>query len=111
MDRNFDRFLDNLSAPLVDAPVYAPEPTHTPMENIVQVELGDAVENKTTYDQAPVDRTARIKEGLVAPPVDIYEPSFRSDISEAIINFFKHKRSIRENNDRIRKITGIGRTT
>lgn len=110
MDRNFDKYLDNLSQPLVEAPVYQPEPTHVPMEKIVQVELGDAVENRTTYDQVPDLRKERIKEGLVAPPVDVYEPSFRSDLSEAIINFFKHKRSVKENNDRIRRVTGIGRT-
>ena len=110
MDRNFDKYLDTLSEPFVDAPKYEPAPESIPMEKTVLVDLASAVEVKTTYDQAPDQRAERIKEGLVAPPVDVYEPSFRSDLSEAIIKFFKHKRAIRENNDRIRKITGIGRT-
>lgn len=110
MDRDFDKYLDNLSQPFVDVPKFEPAPESIPMEKTVLVDLATAVENKTTYDQAPDKRQERIKEGLVAPPVDVYEPSFRSDLSEAIIKFFKHKRKVAQNNERIRQITGIGRT-
>lgn len=108
MDRDFDKLLDNLSQPMEEAPRYAPE--SVPMEKTVLVDLAEGVENKATYDQAPVDREARKAEGRLAPPVDVYEPGFRSDLSEAIVDYFKKQRKIRENNDRIRKITGIGRT-
>ncbi len=109
MDKQFDKFLDTLSEPFVDAPTWHP-PESIPMEKTVLVDLAESVENKATYDQTPVDREARKAEGKVAPPVDVYEPGFRSDLVEAITDYWKKKRLVRENNDRIRKITGIGRT-
>jgi len=110
MDRDFDKYLDTLSQPLVDAPKYEPAPEAIPMEKTVLVDLASAVDNKRTHEGTSAEREARRQEGLVAPPLDVYEPSFRTDLTAAIKSFWKEQRKIRDNNDRIRKITGIGRT-
>ena len=110
MDKQFDKFLDNLSEPFVDAPTWHP-PESVPMEKTVLVDLASEVENKKTYLEEGSDaREARKAEGLLAPPLDVYEPGFRSDLVEAITAYWKDKRRVRENNARIRSITGIGRT-
>lgn len=107
MDRDFDAYLDRLSAPLEEPP---PAPAPEPMENTVVVDLATEVENPKTYlDEGTERRLKQAAEGTVAPPVEIYEPGFRTDLYEALTDYFKKKREIRRNNDRIRQITGIGR--
>ena len=111
MSRDFDKMLDGLSSDMPEPPSYAP-PESTPMEKTVLVDLASEVEAKKTYinDREP-EFKKRQREGFsMAPPVDVYEPGFRTDLAAAIKHFFKKQRDVRENNDRIRKITGIGRT-
>lgn len=114
MDHSFDAFLESLSEPLPEAPVYAPDPVpeSQPMQPTVLVDLATEVENKGQYidESKPKKFEQRKQEGFeMAPPVDIYEPGFRTDLVAAIQNYFAEQKRIRDNNERIRKITGIGR--
>lgn len=110
MDRNFDQYLESLSEPLPEAPKFVPAPESQPMEKTVLVDLASEVENKKTYIPEKAAWKEKKAEGNMAPPVDVYEPGFRSDLTAAIKDYFKRQKAIRDNNERIRKITGIGRT-
>jgi len=110
MDREFDKYLEEISSPMVDAPAYAP-PESIPMERTVLVDIAEAEENRKSYiEEDSSAREARKAQGTLAPPVDVYEPGFRTDLTAAIRRYFSEQAKIRKNNDRIRRITGIGRT-
>lgn len=113
MDRYFDQYLDRLSEPLMDAPAPA-APVEVPMEKTVLVDIAEKVENPTTYiDEGEVPKFQQRKnEGIttLAPPVDVYEPGFREDVVAGLKEYFAKQKRIRDNNERIRRITGIGRT-
>lgn len=111
MDRDFDKYLEELSQPLPDAPEpqMAPLPESVPMEKTVLVDLAGEVEGKKSVLNAEADaRSARKAEGMDAP-VDVYEPGFRTDLRDAILSYWRDQRKIRENNQKIREKTGIGR--
>lgn len=106
MDK-FDSYMEEWSAPLPK------EPETVPMERTVLVDLASEVENKKTYltDDAAERRQARKEEGTLAPPVDVYEPGFRSDLAAAIKSYFQKQRETRLRVQAIREKTGIGRYT
>lgn len=107
MDK-FDSYMEEWSQPLMEAPKAAAEPP--PMEKTVVVDLASEVENKKTHLEENSDaRLARKAEGTLAPPVDVYEPGFRSDLTAAIKSFFKKQKNTREMVQRVREKTGIGR--
>jgi hypothetical protein len=107
----FDSYMEEWAKPLPDAPEMAPLPESVPMEKTVLVDLAGAVENKSTYleEDAAAKREARKAEGTLAPPVDIYEPGFRTDLYAAITSFFKKQHETRKMVQRVREKTGIGR--
>lgn len=109
-DRDFEKYNSEWSEPLPEAP--KPLPESVPMEKTVIVDLASEVEEKKTYldeNGAASSRRARKEEGTLAPPIDIYEPGFRSDLYAAIKSYFKEQKRVRDNNQRIREKTGIGR--
>ena len=109
MDRDFDKFNDEWSQPLPDAPEPPPPPESVPMEKTVLVDLASEVENKRSVLNAEADaREKRKAEGMDAP-VDVYEPGFRSDLRDAILDYFRRQKAVRERNQMIREKTGIGR--
>lgn len=110
MDK-FDSYMDEWAAPLPEAPL-PPPPEAVPMEKTVLVDLATEVENKKTHlEENSEKRLARKAEGTLAPPVDVYEPGFRSDLYAAIKSYFKKQRDTREMVQRVREKTGIGRYT
>ncbi len=107
MDK-FDSYMEEWAQPLPEPP--PPPPEVVPMEKTVLVDLASEVENKRTYigDEDPAWKLKKA-EGTMAPPVDVYEPGFRSDLTAAIKDFFRKQAETRANNQRIREKTGIGR--
>ncbi len=107
MDK-FDSYMEEWAQPIPEAP--KPLPESIPMENTVVVDLASEVENKKTHlEDGSEQRLARKEEGSLAPPVDVYEPGFRSDLTAAIRSYFKKQRDTRQMVQRIREKTGIGR--
>lgn len=82
------------------------------MEKTELVDLAGASGEKKTYldgGEEPAFKK-RQKEGFsMAPPVDVYEPGFRSDLYAAIKSYFKKQKETRERVQQIREKTGIGR--
>lgn len=112
MDK-FDSYMEEWAQPLPEPPA-PPPPESVPMEKTVLVDLASEVENKKTYldeDGAAAKRLARKEEGTLAPPVDVYEPGFRSDLYAAIKSYFKKQAETRKRVQAIREKTGIGRYT
>ncbi len=109
MDK-FDSYMEEWAAPLPPAPE-PPPPEAIPMEKTQLVDLASEVENKKTYldENAPPAWKKKKEEGTLAPPVDVYEPGFRSDLYAAIKSYFKKQRDTREMVQRVREKTGIGR--
>lgn len=108
MDK-FDTYMEEWAQPMPEAP-QPPPPESVPMEKTVVVDLASAVENKETHLEESSDRRlARKAEGTLAPPVDVYEPGFRSDLTAAIKDFFRKQRETRDRVQKIREKTGIGR--
>jgi hypothetical protein len=108
-DRNFDAYMEEWSQPLPEAP--KPDPVEVPMEKTVLVDYATEVENRKNYleeGREPAFKKKR-EEGTVAPPVDVYEPGFRSDLVAAIKSYWKKQRETREKVQKIREKTGIGR--
>ena len=109
MDK-FDSYMEEWAKPLPEAPA-APPPEAVPMEKTVLVDLASEVENKKTYleNDAAEKRLARKEEGTLAPPVDVYEPGFRSDLYAAIKDYWRKQKATRDRVQRVREKTGIGR--
>jgi hypothetical protein len=103
-----DKYMQEMSAPLPEEPKWEPAPEATPMEKTVLVDVATEVENKKTYDHGRAWQEKKL-EGNVAPPVDVYEPGFRSDLAEAIKDYFKKQKATRDRVQAIREKTGIGR--
>lgn len=88
----------------------APPPYKEPEIKTEVLDLATEVENKKTYvptegDKKPFEK--RKEEGFsMAPPVNIYEPGFRSDLYEAIINFWRQKKQIRQRNADLKEKMG-----
>lgn len=107
MDK-FDSYMEEWAQPLPEPP--KPVPEAVPMEKTVVVDLAGEVENKKTHLEENSDaRLARKAEGTLAPPVDVYEPGFRSDLTAAIRSYFKKQADTRKRVQAIREKTGIGR--
>lgn len=109
MDK-FDSYMNEWAEPLPEPPKPAPE--EVPMEKTVLVDLASEVENKKTYigEGEPAWKKKK-EEGTLAPPVDVYEPGFRSDLYAAIKSYFKKQAETRKKVQAIREKTGIGRYT
>jgi len=95
----------------IDGAIPEPPPAYKEPDTKTQVlDLASEVENKKTYtpkegEEKPFE--TRKAEGFsMAPPVDIYEPGFRSDMYEAIIDYFKRKKDTRDKNNSIREKLG-----
>lgn len=108
---NFDDYVEELSRPLSEPP---PPPAPVPDTKTELIDLAGAVENRQKYiPDEPSSKEARlekVKEKGFSPPVDVYEPGFRTDLYEAIKNFWREKKKTRDKLDKIREKTGIGRT-
>jgi hypothetical protein len=113
VDRDFDKYLEELSAPLPEEPPAPPPPESIPMEKTELMDLASEAENKKTYlDEGGEPSWKKKKEeGTLAPPVDIYEPGFRTDLYAAIKGYFKKQKETRDRVQKIREKTGIGRYT
>ena len=95
----------------IDGTIPEPPPVYKEPDTKTQVlDLATEVENKKTYtpkegEEKPFE--ARKAEGFsMAPPVDIYEPGFRSDMYEAILDFFQRKKDMRLKHEKIKKKMG-----
>lgn len=109
MDK-FDSYMDEWSEPLPPDP--RPTPESVPMERTEVVDLASEAENPHTYvdDDGRKVFEQRKEDGFeIAPPVDVYEPGFRSDLYSAIKKYFKDKRDMSQKLQAIREKTGIGR--
>lgn len=110
MRDDFDTYMNEWAEPLPPDP--RPVPESVPMEKTVVVDfVGEAEKPKTYLDEG--DKPAfkkRQEEGFsMAPPVDIYEPGFRSDVYAAIKRYFLDKKATQNRIQAIREKTGIGR--
>ncbi len=107
MDR-FDEYMNDWAQPLPEAP--RPDPVSVPMEKTVLVDFASEAEAPRTHLEADSEaRLARKESGIAAPPVDVYEPGFRTDLYSAIKDFFRKQKETRERVQAIREKTGIGR--
>lgn len=108
-DRHFNAYMEELSEPLPEAP--KPDPVEVPMEKTVLVDYATEVENRKNYLEEGHEPGWKKKkeEGTVSPPVDVYEPGFRSDLVAAIKRYWADQRKTREKVQKIREKTGIGR--
>jgi len=80
------------------------------MEKTVLVDYAGEAEKPQTYIEP--DNSARLERknsGTVAPPLDVYEPGFRTELYEAIRDYWKGKREMRDKLQALRERTGIGR--
>lgn len=94
-------YLD-IDTSIPEPPVYREPDTKT-----VLVDLATEAENKKTHVPEEKVFEKRKEEGFsMAPPVEIYEPGFRSDMYDAILNYFKEKKKVRDKNQEIRKKFG-----
>lgn len=108
MDRDFEKHMSEWAEPLPEPP--KPVPESVPMERTVVVDLATEAENKKQYiDEGEAKWKKNKEEGTMAPPVDVYEPGFRTDLYAAIKKYFKDQKAIRENNQRLREKMGMGR--
>ena len=108
-DRHFDSYMEEWSQPLPEAP--KPDPVEVPMEKTVLVDYATEVENKKNYlneGQEPAFKKQR-EEGTVAPPVDVYEPGFRTDLVAAIKRYWREKRETADKVQKLQKKLGLGR--
>lgn len=105
MSDNFDSYMEEWSQPLPPDP--RPVPEAVPMERTQLVDIATQAEAPKT-DAKPFEK--RKEEGFsMAPPLDVYEPGFRSDLYAAIKSYFKHQKVTRDKIQAIREKTGIGR--
>lgn len=101
MRDNFDEYLETISGGIPEAPpVYKEPDTKTVLVDI------DPEEKKTyTPDEKAFEK--RKEEGFsLGPPVDIYEPGFRSEVYEALVNYFKGKREQKAHFEELKKKMG-----
>lgn len=87
-----------------------PEPPKVDMLKTELIDLaGEAEAPKTYVDQVGKKKfEQRREEGIdPAPPVNIYEPGFRSDMYEAITNYFKKQKAVRDRNQALRERMGM----
>lgn len=109
MDK-FDSYMEDWAAPLPPDP--RPTPESVPMEKTEIIDLATEAEKPKNYlnegEQKPFEKLK--EEGFsMAPPLDVYEPGFRTDLYKAIKGYFKDKKATREKLQAIREKTGIGR--
>ena len=108
MDRYFDQNMDELP-PMPEAP--KPDPVEVPMEKTVLVDYATELENRKNYleeGQEPAFKKKR-EEGTVAPPLDVYEPGFRTDLVSAIKRYWREKRETQQRVQALQKKLGLGR--
>lgn len=102
-ESNFDNYMEKLAEPM-------PEPPK-PMLETKLVDIAEEVVTPKTYvaqegQEKPFEK--KKADGFsVAEPVNIYEPGFRSDLYEAMVNYFRSQRKTRENNQRLREKIGL----
>mgnify|MGYP006967775710 FL=1 len=88
-----------------------PDPVEVPMEKTVLVDYATEVENRKNYleeGQEPAFKKKR-EEGTVAPPLDVYEPGFRTDLVSAIKRYWREKRETQQRVQALQKKLGLGR--
>lgn len=95
----------------IDGTIPEPPPVYKEPDTKTQVlDLASEVENKKTYvakeDEEKPFETRKAEGFSMAPPVDIYEPGFRSDMYEAIISYFKQKKEMRTKHEQIKAKMG-----
>ncbi len=93
-------------APPVDT---TPPPEAVPMEKTELVDVADQM-GKSQHGQDGEKKFQRRKEeGIksVSPPVDVYEPGFRSDVASALVKYFKEKRREQDRIAALRKKIGL----
>lgn len=102
-EASFDNYMDKLAAPLPEAP--------RPMEETKLIDLAAEGAAPKTYlpdEHAPKPFSKKKEDGFsMAPPVDVYEPGFRTDLKDAILTYFKRQRAIKEKNAQIRAKIGL----
>ncbi len=102
-ETNFENYMDKLAEPMPEAP--------KPVLETKLVDFATEAEAPKTYvvkedEQKPFEK--RKEDGFsMSEPVNVYEPGFRSDMYEAIVNYFKQQRKVRENNQRLREKIGL----
>lgn len=101
---NDDFNLDDVDTEIPEAP--------KPAEKTVLVDFVTEAEAPKTYvasEDEPRPKDVRKAEGIksYAPPVDIHETGFRSDVYEGLVEFFKQKRETRIKLDALRKKIGL----
>lgn len=101
-DSNWENYMEVLAEPIVEPP--------KPMEKTVMIDLATESEKPKFYvpeEGSPKPFEERKAEGVqMAPPVDIYEPGFRSDMYEAMLNYFKNKAETRKKHDLLKEKMG-----
>lgn len=102
-DVDYTNYEEKLFEPLPEAP--------KPVVETKLVDLASEIEKPKTYvpdetEEKPKDANKKL--GL-APPVNIYEPGFRTDMYAALVNYFKAKRATKERNAELRAKMGMRR--
>lgn len=107
MNDDFDRYVDSLDTAIPEAPL----PESVPMEKTVLVDMAGELEAGAkpyvaTEGNKPFEK--RKAEGVTnyAPPVDVYEPGFRSDLYEALVAYFRKQADTKARNQRLREKIG-----
>lgn len=101
-DSNFDNYMEKLAEPL-------PEPPKPDIATEL-VDIAAGVENQETYipkERKPFQERKEAGVTAVSEPVNIYEPGFRSDMYEAMVNYFKEKKKERIRLDKLRERIGL----
>lgn len=93
-DSNWENYMEVLAEPIPPPP--------KPDTATVLVDLATEAEKPKTYVAEPEEGEKKVfekrkEEGFsMAPPVDVYEPGFRSDLYDAIVEYWKNKAAQRQ---------------
>jgi hypothetical protein len=101
---------ENDSEPVVDELPPAPKPI---LETKLVDIAGESEAPKNYLNEGAEKPAFKAKqdsgEKFMNTPVDVYEPGFRSDVYEGLVEFFKKRRAEKDRLDRLREKMGLRR--
>ena len=100
---NLPQIEDDIDGSIPEPPVYKEPDTKTEI-----VDLATEAEKPKTYVPEEKKFKERKESGEIkaSTPVDIYEPGFRSDMYDAILNFFKEKKKMQHKHAALKEKMG-----